>query len=211
MSINTSCSHVWLEAGRRGTDTEGVQREQRARRRARWPPLPRTCGKAAQRSPTQGPSKSARVQRLRSRLGVCTSPSVPALHTLLRFGMACEAEALPGPSRSVCRFSRKDKRCQWALISLSAGATRQVQNGDADRSVVVLCRRLCSRLLFSTVPLIHDQINLLCMHSSVQGFYPAYSQDITRDLHSGGEIWVLVPDAVCVRSAGPLEARSLTT
>ena len=35
VSINTACSHAWLEAGRRGSDTSGVQREQRARRRAK--------------------------------------------------------------------------------------------------------------------------------------------------------------------------------
>ena len=81
----------------RGTDTKGEQREQRERRRARWSSLPHTCGKARQSLVAEGPSKSERVQRLRSRLGVCTSPSVPAVHTLLRFGMACEAEALPGP------------------------------------------------------------------------------------------------------------------
>ena len=71
----------------RGCDTNGVQREQRERRRARWTSLRHTCGKARQSSVAEGPSKSERVKRLRSRLGVCTSQLVRAVHTLLRFAI----------------------------------------------------------------------------------------------------------------------------
>ena len=94
----------------RGTDTNGEQREQRERRRARWSSLPHTCGKARQSLVAEGPSKSERVKRLRSLLGVCNSQLVPSLYSLLRSCVACEAEALAGPSGSVCSIFRKSKR-----------------------------------------------------------------------------------------------------
>ena len=40
-------------------------------------------GKAALNDNAEGPSKSKRMKRLLSRLGVCTSPLAPAVHLLL--------------------------------------------------------------------------------------------------------------------------------
>ena len=107
VSINMTCSDAWLEAGMRGTDTKGEQREQRERRRARWSSLPHTCGKARQSLVAEGPSKSERVKRLRSRLGVCTSQLVRAVHTLLRSCVACDAAARREPSRRLSSIFRK--------------------------------------------------------------------------------------------------------
>ena len=123
VSINMPCSDAWLEAGMRGSDTIGEQREQRERRRARWPSLRHTGRPSCSALVAQGPSKSEPLYRLRSRLGVCTSLSVPAVHTLLRVCMACNAEALTGPSSSVCSFLRKSKRCQWALFICRCNAS----------------------------------------------------------------------------------------
>ena len=104
----------WHKAGMRGTDTKGEQREQRERRRARWSSLPHTCGKARQSLVAEGPSKSERVKRLRSRLGVCTSQLVRAVHTLLRSCVACDAAARREPSRRLSSMSRKSLDPQWA-------------------------------------------------------------------------------------------------
>ena len=126
VSITMTCSGAWLEPGMRGSDTNGEQREQRERRRARWSPLPHMCGKARHSLVAEGPSKSERVKRLRSRLGVCTSQLVPAVHTLLWSCVACEGEALAGPSRSVCSIFRKSKDPQWAKTKVYLPVQRVV-------------------------------------------------------------------------------------
>ena len=143
VSINMTCSGAWLKAGMRGTDTKGEQREQRERRRARWSSLPHTCGKARQSLVAEGPSKSERVKRLRSRLGVCTSQLVRAVHTLLRSCVACEAEALAGPSRpSLLHFwkSKDPQRAKFIYRCNASGASRPPEGGPPmEPFVFVVC------------------------------------------------------------------------
>ena len=62
VSINMPCSDAWLEAGMRGSDTSGEQREQRERRRARWPSMPHTCWPRCSAPQNEGAHHSSAVQ-----------------------------------------------------------------------------------------------------------------------------------------------------
>ena len=62
VSIGMACSHAWLKGGRRGSDTGGVQRVQRGRRRAKLPSLTHAGRPASRPAQNEVAQHSSAVQ-----------------------------------------------------------------------------------------------------------------------------------------------------
>ena len=133
VSIMTACSDAWLKVNMVGGGAKGVQREQRAHRRARFPLLPQPCPSDTHRVVAEGSTAARRLQRFRSRLGVCIGQLAQLMHTHVGFNMPCEAEAWREPSRAVCSLSRKSKPRHGAMFFCRCNASRRCHQGCSRR------------------------------------------------------------------------------
>ena len=94
MSIIKTCSDAWLEAGRRGSDTNRVQQEQRGRHRARWRSLPHTPQAGAIHLRNEGAQHSSAVASFRTGSSTGTGTYLVAVPGLAIAGcVSCRATA----------------------------------------------------------------------------------------------------------------------
>ena len=82
-------------------------RAQRQHPRALPPTLPRPRHGSCARRRTEGVAAAEPLNRFPSRLGECTAPSAPAVHSHFAFELPCRPEAAREPSRADSLFSRK--------------------------------------------------------------------------------------------------------
>ena len=130
----------------------------------RWPSLACTCGKTALNDNAEGPSKSERVKRLRSRLGVCTSPLAPAVHSLLRFAIPCDAAARRGPSRRVSSIFRKSLHPQWAMFIYRCNGSNVVISVIPDNPTISFSSRTRNSLIVAYIATASAQCH--CLYTS---------------------------------------------
>ena len=125
VSIITTCSDAWLNAGRLRTYTSKDRPGQRERRRAQPPTLPHAGRSASFEPHAEGMAAAQPLHRFRSRLAECSSQSALLLHSAAGIAQKCNAEAGREPSRRLSSFFRKSLDSPWTtvmFVSALAGA-----------------------------------------------------------------------------------------
>ena len=138
-NIIRAAIHAVLVRGMRGSDTKHAHPMQRDTHRTR-PPWLLHCAHGC-RQPADMRKMKVRLKlnewlkRFSSRLAECSSQSAWLVHSALRFGMPCHAEARREPSRSVCSVFRISKRFHTEMVIWRCmGATRRVAAADSLKS-----------------------------------------------------------------------------
>ena len=105
--IIKKCADAWLDTDWFGTDTELVQREQRARRRARCPSLPHTCWAALLACDFRGWACASTVDAIDSAPSTGTGTHLSAVPVDEVHRVQCDAGPPGEPSRRLSPDFRK--------------------------------------------------------------------------------------------------------
>jgi hypothetical protein len=107
------CKHACHGGPRLVGGTMRDCRAQRQHARALPPTLPRPRHGSCARRRTEGVAAAEPLNRFPSRLGECTAPSAPAVHSHFAFELPCRPEAALRPSCAEACFLGKAIRCDY--------------------------------------------------------------------------------------------------